>query len=40
MEYFVEGFVTALGVLVVVLLVRYVKDGFRAGIQPENNFKE
>lgn len=40
MEYFCEGFATALGVLVVVLLVRYVKDGFRAGIKPESDFRE
>lgn len=40
MEYFCEGFVTALGVLVVVLLVRYFKDAFRAGVQPESDFKE
>lgn len=40
MEYFCEGFATALGALVVVLLVRYVKDAFRSGIQPENDFKE
>lgn len=40
MEFFCEGFVTALGALVVVLLVRYFKDAFRAGIQPEDTFTE
>lgn len=40
MEYFCEGFVTALAVLVLVLLVRYIKDGFRAGIRPDDDFME
>lgn len=35
MSYFCQGFATALSVLVVPLLIRYIKDAFRAGIRPE-----
>lgn len=40
MEYFCEGFASALGVLGVLLVVRYIKDAFSAGIRPESDFGE
>lgn len=40
MQYWLEGFFSALLPLGVVLVVRLVKTGFKSGIQPESSFND